>query len=76
MRDHVLGRDLDDLNAQIHPHHFLEEGDQQNQARPFNPFKSSQSKDYSSFILAQNLYGSGDQTEGYNQHCRDDKHER
>jgi hypothetical protein len=74
--DHVLARDLDDLNAQIHPHHFLEEWYQQDEARPLDFIKAPQSKDHSPLILAQDFHSRPDQNqgqrEGHNHHNRDD----
>ena len=72
MRDHVLARDLDDLDAQVHPYHFLEEGNQQHQARPFDLLKAPQGKDHGPLILAQDLHGGPDQGQGQrDSHNRD-----
>ncbi len=51
--DHVLGRDLDDPDAQVDPHHFLEEGRQQDQAGAPYPLEASQGEDHAPLIFAQ-----------------------
>src|SRR5271166_1010358 len=72
VRDHVLGRYLDDLDAQVDPHHFLDEGDQQHKARSFDPLKAPQGKDHRSLIFAQDLHARRYHNEGHDQGGRDD----
>src|SRR6185437_12564743 len=75
-RDHVLGRYLDDLDAQIDAHHFLHEGNQQHQSGALDLLKAPQSEDYGSLILAQDLYRRHDQSEGHDEQDNRDDIER
>jgi hypothetical protein len=61
--DHVLARYLDDLDAQIHAHHFLDEGNQQHKAGPFDLLKAPQSKDHGALIFAQDPHARANQNE-------------
>ncbi len=72
VRDHVLGRYLNDLDAQIHSHHFLDEGDQQHKAGSFDPLKTPQSEDHCPLIFPQDLHARRDQNERHNQDDRGD----
>jgi len=58
--NHVLGRYLDHLDAQIHAHHFLNEGNQQDKARPFDLLKAPEREDHSAFIFAQDFHAGFD----------------
>ncbi len=55
MGDDVLGRDLDHLDAHIDAHHFLDERDQQHEARSLDASELAQGEDHGALILAQDL---------------------
>jgi hypothetical protein len=56
VRNHVLGWDLDDLDAKVHSNHFLEEGDQQHEARTPHLLKAPKGEDHSPLVLAENFH--------------------
>jgi len=58
---------------QIHPHHFLDEGNQQHQAWPLDPLKTPQGKHHRAFIFAQDPDGRADQDKGHDQYGRNDR---
>ena len=62
MGDDVLAGDFNDLNAQVHPHHLLNEGEQQDEARALDPLKAAQGEDDGAFVFAQDADG-GDQAD-------------
>jgi hypothetical protein len=63
-RDHILGRDLDHLDAQIDAHHLLEERNQKNEARSPDALEAAEGKDDGPLILTQNLHARRDENEG------------
>ena len=73
-RDHILARNLDDLDAQIHAHHFLDEGNQQHQSRPFDPLETPERKDHGALVFAQDLHARHDEDDGDQRHNRQDQH--
>ena len=62
-RDHVLARYFDNLDAQIHSHHFLDKGDQQHKAGTFNLLKTPESEDHGSLIFTQDPHARREQNE-------------
>jgi hypothetical protein len=62
VRDDVLTGDFNDLNAQVDPRHFLDEGRQQNEARSLNPLEAAQGEDDTPFVFSQDAHG-GDQAD-------------
>ena len=58
-RDHVLAGDLDDLDAQVHPHHFLYERDQKHEARALDPLKPSEREHHGPLVFAQDAHRGG-----------------
>ena len=59
-RDHVLARNFDHLDAQIHPDHFLDERNQQHEAGALDALKAAEREDHGAFIFAQDSHR-GDQ---------------
>ena len=55
-----LAGDFNDLNAQVHAHHLLNEREQQDQARALDLLKAAQGEDDGPFVFAQDADG-GDQ---------------
>ena len=66
---------FDDLDAQIHSHHFLDEGNQQHKAGPFGLLEASESKDQRSLVFAQDPHASPNQDEGQDQDNWGQSHE-
>src|SRR5438093_3534106 len=69
-RHYLLPLDADRHDAQIHSHHSIDDGNEENQTRPFSAKQFSEAKNHAAFILAQdadrlrqNDYGKND--EGY-----------
>ena len=61
--DDVLAGDFNDLNAQVYPHHLLNEGRQQNKAGALHPLKAAQGEDDGALVFAQDAHG-GHQADG------------
>jgi hypothetical protein len=53
--DHVLRRDVEDQGPEIHPHHLLDDRDEQDQARPLHRGEAPEGEDDSALIFAQDL---------------------
>ena len=71
-RDHVLGRYLDDLDAQVHAHHFLDEGDQQHKAGPLDLLKAAKREDHGALVFPQYPDADRDQIDSDDQDKGDD----
>jgi hypothetical protein len=54
---------IDNLDAQVHAHHFLYERNQKDEARAFDLLEAPERKDYRAFIFTQDAHRS-DQAEG------------
>src|SRR5271163_2362812 len=61
--DDVLAGDFNDLNAQVYPHHLLNEGRQQNKAGALHPLKAAQGEDDGALVFAQDAHR-GHQADG------------
>ena len=73
MRDHILGRYLDDLDAEVHADHFLDKWNHQHKARALDLLEPSKRKDHGTLIFPQDLYGRRRQDEGrYDEDWRND----
>ena len=69
-RNHVLGGYFDDLNAQIHPHHFLKEWNQQHETRSLHSLESTQCEDDRAFVFAKDPHACPDYDESEDQENR------
>lgn len=59
-RNHVLGGYFDDLNSQVHAHHFLKERNQQYEAGSLDFLKPTKREDNSPLVFAKNPYAGPD----------------
>src|ERR1017187_1038597 len=56
--DFLLGN-VNGHDAQIHPHHFVYDGNKENQSRPFRALQFAEPENDTAFVFAQNPHGLG-----------------
>ena len=54
--DDVLAGDFNDLNAQVHPHHLLDEGNQHYESRALDLLKTAKGEDDGALVFAQDAH--------------------
>ncbi len=60
-RDHILGRHFQHYGAQVHPHHLLDQRDDEDQSRAFYFRIAPQRKDDAALVLPENADRRGEQ---------------
>jgi len=61
--DHILLRHIHGDHPQINPHHLLDTGDNDNQARTLHLPEAAQQENHAALVFAQNANGAGEQHE-------------